>query len=216
LAGTGEMIRLLVADDHPIIRQGLKQILEDARDIYVAAEAGNGDEALRKAKIGDIDVAIMDISMPGKNWLDTIRELKITNPHMAVLVLSRFAEVPYVIAALKAGASGYLTKTSVVDELVGAIRRVHSGSQYICPELAEKMAMEMVTGAGKKPHELLSPNETKVMQMLCNGTAIKEIAGGLSLSPSTVSTYKSRILQKMNLKNQAELVRYCVQHGLTD
>jgi two-component system invasion response regulator UvrY len=135
---------------------------------------------------------------------------------MAVLVLSRFAEVQYVIAALKAGASGYLTKTSVVDELVDAIRRVHAGSQYICPELAEKMAMEMVTGAGKKPHELLSPNETKVMQMLCSGMAIKEIAGGLSLSPSTVSTYKSRILQKMNLKNQAELVRYCVRHGLTD
>jgi len=212
------MIRLLVADDHPIIRSGLKQILEDTRDIYVAAEAASGDEALRKAGIGDVDVVILDISMPGKNWLDVIRELKISNPRIAILILSRFSDAQYALTAIKAGASGYLTKTSVVDELIGAIRQVHSGRQYICPEIAEKMAMDVVAGvsAGKNPHEMLSPRESNIMRMICRGITIKEIAGELSLSQSTVSTYKSRILQKMNIANEADLIRYGLQHHLVD
>jgi two-component system invasion response regulator UvrY len=212
------MIRLLIADDHPVIRRGIKQILEDAGDIYVAAEATSGDEALNKAGIGDVDVVILDISMPGKTWLEVIRELKVNSPRAAILILSRFSEVQYALSAIKAGASGYLTKTSVVDELIGAIRQVHAGRQYICPEIAGKMAMDVVAGvsAGKKPHEMLSPRESKVMQMLCKGISINKIAGELSLSQSTVSTYKTRILQKMNLANQAELVRYGIQHELID
>jgi DNA-binding NarL/FixJ family response regulator len=210
------MIRLLVADDHPVIRRGIKQILEESKDICVAAEASDGDEALRKARLGEVDVIVLDISMPGRNWLDVIRELKSINPRAAILMLSRFSEAQYAVTAIKAGASGYLTKTSVVEELVGAIRQVYSGRQYICPEIAGKMALDMISGAGKKPHERLSANETKVLHMLCRGLAVREIAEKLSLSQSTISTYKTRILQKMNLRNEAELVRYCVEHELID
>ena len=212
------MIRLLLADDHPIIRQGLRQILEDIPDISVAAEAGSGDEAMQKAAADDFDVVILDISMPGKNWLDVIRESKIIKPRLVFLVLSRHADLQYALTALKAGASGYLTKNNVASELIGAIRKVYSGGNYISPDLAGKMAQDAVAGVGtdKLPHELLSPNEFKVLCMIIQGKAIKQIAEELSLGQSTVSTYKSRILQKMSMGNDADLIRYGLQHDLVD
>lgn len=212
------MIRLLVADDHPIIRQGLRQILEDIPDISIAAEAGDGDEAMQKAAADDFDVVILDISMPGKNWLDVIRESKIIKPRLVFLILSRHTDLQYALTALKAGASGYLTKNNIVDELIGAIRKVYSGGTYISPDLVGKMAQDAAAGVStdKLPHELLSPNEFKVLCMIIQGKMIKQIAEELSLGQSTVSTYKSRILQKMSMANDADLIRYGLQHDLVD
>ena len=212
------MIRLLLADDHPIIRQGLRQILEDIPDIIVAAEAGSGDEAMQKAAADDLDVVILDISMPGKNWLDVIRESKIIKPRLIFLVLSRHADLQYALTALKAGASGYLTKNNIVDELIVAIRKVYSGGNYVSPDLAGKMAQNAATGSSidKLPHESLSPNEFKVLCMIIQGKTLKHIAEEISLSQSTVSTYKSRILHKMNMENEADLIRYGLQHDLVD
>jgi len=212
------MIRLLVADDHPIIRRGLRQILEDTPDINVAAEAGSGDEAMQKAASDDFDVVILDISMPGKNWQEVIRESKIIKPRLVFLVLSRHTDLQYALTALKAGASGYLTKNNIVDELIGAIRKVYSGGNYISPDLAGKMARDAAdrVSTDKPPHELLSPNEFKVLCMIIQGKTIKQIAEELSLGQSTVSTYKSRILQKLNIANDADLIRYGLQHDLMD
>lgn len=212
------MIRLLVADDHPIIRQGLKQILEDIPDIHVVAEAGSGDEVLQESAAADFDLVILDISMPGKNWLDVIRESKMVKPELAFLVLSRHAEVPYALMALKAGASGYLTKNNIVEELISAIRKIHEGGIYISPDLAGKVARDAAAGisSDRLPHELLSPNEFKVLCLIIRGRTIKEIAAELSLSPSTVSTYKLRLMQKMNMANDADLIRYGLQHKLVD
>ncbi len=212
------MIRLLVADDHPIIRRGLRQILEDSPDIKVVAEAGSGDEALQKAAADDFDMVILDISMPGKNWQDVIRELKIIKPQLTSVVLSRHTDIQYVLTALKAGASGYLTKINLADELIGAIRKVHAGGKYVSPDLAGKLAQDAAEGinADRLPHELLSPNEFKVLCMIVKGKTINQIAEELSLGRSTVSTYKSRIMQKMNMANDADLIRYSLQHGLAD
>lgn len=212
------MIRLLVADDHPIIRRGLRQILEETRDITVAGEAASGDELLQKTGEEEYDVIIMDISMPGKLWLDVIREMVSARPEQRILVLSRHEEPEYASAALRAGAHGYLTKTSLVEELTNAIRRVYSGAKYISSDLAEKMALSTLSGSdsAKKLHEVLSLNEMRVFIGIVKGKSIKELAEEASLSPSTISTYRSRILQKLNLKTDADIIRYGLQHGVTD
>lgn len=212
------MIKLLVADDHPIIRHGIRQILEETSDIAVVAEADSGDALLAQAAGHHCDVVIMDISMPGRNWLDVIRELSGASPRLAILVLSRHAETQYATSALKAGAHGYLTKTSMVEELVNAVRMVYSGQRYISPDLAQKLAFTAIAvGPGARlPHEMLSLNELKVFIEIVRGKTIKEISEEASLSQSTISTYRSRILQKMNLKTDAELIRYGLQHGIVD
>jgi DNA-binding NarL/FixJ family response regulator len=173
---------------------------------------------MQKAAADDFDVVILDVSMPGKNWLDVIRESKIIKPRLVFLVLSRHADVQYALTALKAGASGYLTKNNIVDELIGAIRKVYSGENYVSPDLAGKMAQDAAAGVStdKLPHELLSPNEFKVLCMIIQGKTIKQIAEELSLGQSTVSTYKSRITQKMNIANDADLIRYGLEHDLVD
>jgi two-component system, NarL family, invasion response regulator UvrY len=210
------MTRLLIADDHPIIRQGLRQILEDEPDMEVVVEAGDGDEAFQIAAANDVDVVILDVSMPGKNWLDVIRESRIRKPQLIFLVLSRHADVQYALTALNAGAAGYLTKNNVVGELIGAIRKVSSGENYVSPDLAGKLARDMASGvsAGRLPHELLSPNEFKVLCLIIKGSSLKEIAGELNLAQSTISTYKSRIMRKMNMSMDADLIRYGLQHDL--
>ncbi len=212
------MIRLLVADDHPIIREGLKQIVAETADIVVAGEAGSGDEVLDKARSGDLNVLLLDISMPGRSWLSTIEELSRQRPGLAILVLSRHPEEQYALHALKAGAAGYLTKTNVADELVRAIRRVAAGRKYISPALAEKLALDSASGAnvGKLPHETLSPREFRVMCLLASGKAIKEIAYELSVNQTTVSTHRARLMRKMQMKSNADLVRYALQHHLVD
>jgi DNA-binding NarL/FixJ family response regulator len=210
------MIKILVADDHTIVREGLKQIVGDVGDMVVADEAGNGQEALQKIREGDYDVILLDISMPGRSGLEVLKDIRTEKPKLPVLILSMHSEEQYAVRALRAGASGYLTKASAPDELIGAIRKVSRGRKYVTASLAEKLALELDADADKPPHEMLSDREYQVMLMLASGKSVKEIADELCLSVKTISTYRSRILEKMNMKKNAELTLYAIQNHLVD
>jgi two-component system invasion response regulator UvrY len=210
------MIKTVIADDHPIVRAGLKQILAEASDIKVAAEAGDGHELLRLIRMGDVDVVLLDITMPGLMGLDALKQLRVENPDLPILVLSMHPEDQYGIRVLKAGASGYLMKSAAPDQLVGAIRKVYRGGKYVSPSLAEKMAFSLQTGATALPHEALSDREYQVLCMIASGKTVKEIAGQLSLSEKTISTYRARILEKMDMKSSAELTHYAIKFNLVD
>jgi two-component system, NarL family, invasion response regulator UvrY len=208
------MIKILIADDHPVVRQGLKQILAETRDIVVADEAASGQEVMKKVTKNDYDVILLDISMPGRNGLDILRELKSKRPKAAVLILSIYPEDQYAVRVLKLGAAGYLTKESVPEELITAIRKVAQGRKYISATLAEKLAVDLELNAEKPVHENLSDREYQVLCMISSGKRLKEIAEELSLSIKTISTYRTRILDKMKLRNNAELIRYALQNNL--
>lgn len=208
------MIKILVADDHPIVRQGFKQILSEYPDMTVADEAGNGKEVLSKVAKKEYDIVLLDISMPGRNGLDILKELKTKKPKLPVLVLSIYPEDQYAVRVLKLGASGYLTKESVPEELVAAIRKVARGRKYVSSYLAEKLASDLEINAEKPLHEILSDREYQVMFMIASGKRLKEISEELSLSIKTISTYRSRIMDKMKMKNNAELIRYALQNSL--
>ncbi|MBN2297646.1 MAG: response regulator transcription factor [Deltaproteobacteria bacterium] len=210
------MIRVLIADDHPIVREGLKQILSETDDIIVVNEAANGQEVLNYAWNNAYDIVLLDISMPGRDGLEVLRELKHTKPKLPVLILSMYPEEHYAIRVLRGGASGYLTKSSAPDELISAIRKVASGRKYISSTLAERLTYELDRDSDKPVHESLSDREYQVMHMIASGKTIKEIADELCLSVKTVSTYRSRIMEKMNMKNNAEIVLYAVQNKLVD
>jgi DNA-binding NarL/FixJ family response regulator len=210
------MIRMLIADDHAIVRQGLKQILADAHDIVVADEASNGTDALNQALKKDYDVVVLDITMPDRSGLDILKELKSRKPSLKVLILSMHPEEQYAVRALRAGASGYLTKDSMPDELIAAIRRVVLDRKYVSSSLAEKLAFELETGAERPLHQALSDREYEVMLMIASGKRVTKIADELYLSVKTVGTYRSRVLQKMRMKNNAELVRYSLENNLLD
>jgi DNA-binding NarL/FixJ family response regulator len=208
------MIRILVADDHAIVRQGLKQIVADTPDLVVTGEAERGREVLEKVSKDDYDVVLLDITMPDKTGLEVLEELKRIKPDLPVLILSMHPEDQYAIRAIRAGASGYVTKAGVPDELVTAIRKVSIGGKYISSSLAEKLAVYLETGAEKPLHQVLSDREYRVMCLIASGKTVKEIAEELFLSVKTVSTYRSRVLQKMKMKNNAQLTHYCVQNQL--
>lgn len=208
------MIRILIADDHFIVREGLKQIVSDVADMEVVDEANDGQEALRKALGGSFDIIILDISMPVKSGLDVLQELKQHKPDANVLILSVHPEEHYAMRVLKAGASGYLTKESAPDELVTAIRRISQGRKYITATLAEKLAGVVERPADVPLHSTLSEREFRVMVMIASGHSIKDISEKLFLSIKTVSTYRTRILKKMNFKNNSELIRYSIENGL--
>ena len=210
------MLKILIADDHAIVRQGLKQIVTETGDMVVAGEASNGQELLDKIKDDDYDVVVLDITMPGRNGIDVLRQLRIEKPGLPILMLSIHPEEQYALRALKAGASGYLTKESAPDELVGAIRKVSSGGKYVSASLAEKLAFGLEAGHEKAPHETLSDREYMVMCMIASGKTVMAIAQELMLSEKTVSTYRSRILEKMNMKNNAELTYYAIKNKLVD
>jgi DNA-binding NarL/FixJ family response regulator len=210
------MIRVMFTEDHAIVREGLKQILADTKDIVVAGEASDGDEALEKIRTGDYDVVVMDISMPGKNGLDTMKEIKEIRPALPVLILSMYPEDVYAIRSFRAGASGYLSKESAPTELITAIRKVASGGKYISALLAEKLVVNLGDDAGKPLHEKLSEREYQILCMIASGKTGKQIAAELTLSAKTVSTYRTRILEKMDLKNNSELTHYAIQNGLTE
>lgn len=211
------MTRILIADDHTIVREGLKQILAETSDMVVAGEATNGQEVLDKVLKNNYDVVLLDISMPGRNGLDILKQLKIDNPRVSVLILSMYAEEQYAMRALRAGAAGYMTKESAPDELIQALRKVSQGRKYISPTLAEKLALNLEGGDEQKPpHETLSDREYQVFCMIASGKMIKEIADELALSVKTVSTYRSRILEKMGLKNNAALTHYAIQNKLVE
>ena len=210
------MIRVLLADDHAIVRAGLKEILADTGDIEVAGEAANGQEVLARVSAQDFDVAVLDMSMPGRNGIELIKLVKAEKPKLRILVLSMHSEEQYAVRALKAGASGYLSKESAADELVAAIRRIAGGGAYVTPETAERLALGAAPRAEAAAHALLSDREFQVFRMIARGASVGEIARELSLSVKTISTHKTRIMDKMGLANQAELIRYALEHRLLD
>lgn len=210
------MIKILIADDHAVVRKGLKQILAETTDIVAADEAINGQEVLEKIRKNDYDIVMLDISMPGRNGLDILKQVKIEKPEMSVLILSMHPEEQYAVRALKAGASGYLTKDSAPDELILAIRKISQGRKYITSSLAERLAFYLEVDSEKPLHEALSDREYEVMRMIASGKTVREIAEELFLSIKTISTYRSRILEKMGMKNNTELVHYALKNRLLD
>jgi DNA-binding NarL/FixJ family response regulator len=210
------MIHVVIADDHPIVRAGLKQIIAEEADIAVAGEASNGVELLDLTRRHDYDVILLDLTMPGMDGLDVLKQLKIEKPLMPVVILTIHPESQYALRILKAGASGYLTKASADEELIRAIRKVHRGGKYISPSLAEKIAFALDEDASKPPHETLSDREYQVLCLIGSGKTVSQVADSLALSVKTVSTYRTRILEKMHLQNNAELIHYAVQNGLVE
>lgn len=208
------MINLLIVDDHPLIRQGLRQTFSDTDDIRVSDEAGDGASAIEKIEHKHFDAVILDISLPGRSGLDTLSQIKCLRPGLPVLILSIFPENQYAIRVLKAGADGYLTKESPPDELIRAIRKIVHGGKYVSPTLSEKLADSLAENNHSATHESLSDREFQTMLAIANGKTVKEIAVELNLSVKTISTYRTRILRKMRLKNNSEIICYAVRLGL--
>ncbi len=208
------MIRILIADDHAIVRRGLKQIVSENTGMVVAGEAADGKGAIEKVWDGKYDVVLLDVSMPGRSGLETLKQIKQQKPWLPVLMLSVHPEEQLALRALREGASGYLAKESAPSELVRAIKKVAVGGKYVSATLAEKLAMVRRGDVKRQPHEHLSSREYQVLCMIANGKTIKDIAQDLSLSVKTVSTYKTRILEKMGMHNNAEIIHYSVQKRL--
>ncbi len=208
------MTRILIADDHEMFREGIKRICEDDPDIFVAGEASNGHEVLDKVAQEEFDLLVLDIAMPGLNGLDTLKQLKTLKPGLRVLVLSMYPEDEYAIRAIRAGAAGYVTKARASRELMEAVKKVSSGGHYINASVAEKLLFDTKPEQSKPLHETLSDREYQIFLMIVKGKKIGEISDELFLSVKTVSTYKVRILGKMEMKSTAELVKYAVEHGL--
>lgn len=210
------MTKVLIADDHSVVRQGLKQILAAEPDMQLVGEAKDFGETLEAVRKLDWDVLILDYSMPGGNCLQVLKTIKLAYPQRPVLILSMHPEDAVAISVLRAGAAGYISKESASEELTVAIRKAISGKKYVSAALAEKLALELEEGSEGLPHESLSDREYRVMWMIASGKSITHIADELDLSPNTVSTYRIRILKKLKLASNADLVRYAVKHGLTE
>jgi DNA-binding NarL/FixJ family response regulator len=210
------MIRVLIVDDHAVVREGLKQILRDAPDMTVVGEAAGGTEALEMARAVEWDAMVLDLAMPDRSGFDVLLELAARGPGRPILVMSMYAEDQYARRVLKAGASGYLTKETAPDELLAAIRKIVRGGKYISASLAERLAMEIGGNPDQAPHEALSDREFQVMRLLGQGKTVSQIAAELSLSVKTVSTYRHRVLVKLNLKTNGEVIHYTLQHKLVE
>ncbi|MBL8481802.1 MAG: response regulator transcription factor [Rhodocyclaceae bacterium] len=209
-------IRILIADDHAIVRHGLRQIVADAEEFEVAGEAEDGVECMQKLRQDAFDLLMLDVSMPVRNGIDTLKLVRKEFPRLPVLVLSMHPEDQYAIRALKAGASGYLTKQSAPEQLVTALRQVASGKKFISPSLALELADAITKDTDKPPHEQLSDREYQTLCMIASGKNLSSIAEELNLSVKTVSVYRTRLLEKMGLKNNAELTHYAMKHGLVE
>ncbi len=210
-------VKILIADDHSIVRKGLIQIVKEMIPNSEVDETENGEQALEMAKKNEYDIVILDISMPGKDGLEVLSILKEINPTLHVLILSTYSEDIYAIRAIKAGASGYLDKASAPDELARAINKIASGVKYISSTLAEKLALSLDDNFNKLPHEKLSEREFEVFRLIAQGFTVSEISEKLFLSPKTVSTYRTRILEKMLIKNNSEITHYAIaNHIITD
>ena len=210
------MIKILIADDHPIVRQGLKQILLEEFERPVLGEAQNCQEVLELVQKQDWDVVVLDISMPGRGGLEVLKELKQARPKLPVLILSLHPEDQYAVRALRAGAAGYMTKEVAPEELVKTIKKIREGGKYVSPTLAEKIAFDLEKETGNLLHETLSDREYQVMMLIASGKKLSEIAEELSLSVKTIGTYRTRILEKMKMKTNAELTFYAVRHQLIE
>ena len=209
-------MKIIIADDHAIVREGLKQILSDSLHITAIDDVGDGIELLNKIQKNDYDIIILDISMPGKSGIETLRDIKSIKPNIPVLMLSIHPEEQYAIRVLKAGASGFISKDSAPDELIAAVEKIIGGHKYITPTLAEKLASEIGPAKDKPVHEYLSNREFEVFKMIAAGNTITEIANSFNLSVKTISTYRARIYEKMNLSSRAELTQYAIQNKLIE
>jgi two-component system, NarL family, invasion response regulator UvrY len=208
--------KIVIADDHAVVRMGLVQIISETSDLEVIAEAENGNKLLDRIRTLQPDVVLMDINMPEKSGWDVMLQLKSESPKLPVIVLSISPEKDFAVKFLKAGASGYLTKTSAPEQLVDAIRKVAGGGKFVSPALAEKLAFDLAKDSELPPHESLSPREFQVMSLIASGKTVSEIAEELGVSVPTVSTFRSRILEKMSMKTNAQLTHYAIKNGLSD
>ena len=209
------MIRIVIADDHPIVRAGFRQLVAEDPQLRVVAEAGDTAELLAVLAHHEADVVLLDIGMPGIAFLDLVQRIRATRPHTRILVVSMHPEDQVAVRAIEAGADGYVMKTQSADELVGAIRKVHAGGKHVGPALAERLAAELAARRNGRARRDLSAREREILMLLGSGKSLKEIGARLTLSPKTVSTYRSRILTKLALKTNADLVRYVIEQGLT-
>jgi DNA-binding NarL/FixJ family response regulator len=210
------MIRIVVADDHTIVREGLKQLLTAAGDLEVVGEAQNGFEVMERVRALDFDLLLLDMSMPGKSGIELIKQVHAEKPRLRVLVLSMHEEHQYAVRAIRAGAAGYLTKEGASAQLVSAIRKVAGGGAYISAAVAEQLALGAMPDAKGPPHSALSDREFQIFRMIAEGRSVSDIAERLNLSVKTVSTHKANILQKMNMSTQAELIKYALTHRLVE
>ena len=208
------MIKVLIADDHPVVRLGLRQILADSRDIHVGAEAGSAQDVLRLVGEERWDIVVLDISLPGGNGIELIGEIRKAQPSARVLILTVHSEEQYAVRAIKAGAAGFLNKESAPDRLTEALQKIAEGGRYVSGELAETLASLVAGEAPGQPHERLSDREFEVLKLLASGKTVSQVAVELSLSVKTISTHRTRILKKMNMKTNAELTHYAVRQGL--
>jgi len=209
------MIRVLIVDDHAILREGLKRIIEEDGQMALVAEASSGHQAVSLTRSQKPDVVLLDISMPDRSGLDALADIRLAHPGCRVLMLSMHPEEQYAIRCLRQGADGYLTKESAPELLLGAIRKLHGGGKYISPELAEKLAVNLSNKDDQARHDRLSERELQVLTLIGNGQTVSEIAGALCVSVKTVSTYRTRILEKMSMDNNAQLMRYAIEHKLS-
>jgi DNA-binding NarL/FixJ family response regulator len=210
------MIRALITDDHAVVRRGLKELLNDSHKIEVLGEASTAGEALDRVRSGQWDVVILDINLPDRNGLDLLRDLKREKPDLPVLILSVCSEDQFAVRALRSGASGYLTKASAPAQLVDAVEKVAGGGRYISPAVAERLAVLVGSDREGMPHEALSEREYQVTRMLASGKTVSQIAEEMNLSVKTISTYRSRVLDKMGMHTNAELTYYAVRNQLVD
>jgi len=208
------MLKVIVVDDHPVVREGLKRIIAESPELSVAAEAGDGEEALEMVRTRPCDVVLLDITLPKRNGLEVLKQIKSESPQLPVLIMSMHSEDEYAVRMLRAGASGYLTKESTPTSLLTAIKKVVVGGRYVSAQLAERLAFDLSHDTDKPAHEMLSDREYQVLVMLSSGKTVTEIATELVLSVKTISTYRVRVLEKLRLKNNAELTRYAIQKGL--
>lgn len=214
---THNMIRIVIADDHAIVREGLKRIVLAAPGLEVAGEAGDGAQVMQLVRNLEFELLTLDLSMPGRSGIELIKLVRAERPKLRILVLSMHQEMQYAVRAIKAGANGYLTKESAPDQLVQAIRRIAGGGAFVTPEVAEQLAMGAMPGAQEQaPHEALSNREFEVLRLLAQGMALTEIGKTLKLSVKTVSTHKTNLMHKMGLNNASELVRYALRHGIVE
>lgn len=210
------MIRILVVDDHALIRKGMKQILDDTEDLRVTGEAENGMQGIQMAQTDAYDLVLLDISMPDKNGIDVLKQIKLNQPQLPVLMLSTHAEEQYALRSMKAGAAGYLNKQSAPAQLVTAIRQVANGKKYISNEMAEQLANGLSQGFQELLHQTLSNREYQTLCLMASGKKLSEMAAIMSLSAKTVSVYRARLLEKMQLKNNAEAIHYAITHHLIE
>jgi DNA-binding NarL/FixJ family response regulator len=209
-------LKVLIADDHAIVRQGLRQILQDTHDKIVIDEAENGHEVLEMVSSSAYNIILLDISMPGRSGLDILKQIKQNNREQKVLIISIHPEEQYAIRALKAGADGYMTKGSSPDELITAIYSILGGEAYVTSTIAQRLVLDLKAARGRLPHEMLSDREHEVLCMIAEGKSIAQISAELSLSVKTISTYRTRLLEKMNMKNNMQLTRYAMEHKLLE